>query len=391
MKTLAKVLALVLLLVLLAAVGVAWYFSNLIIDQAAIRGEEPAFSNEVTAISAERGIGTITYTISPDIANPATDFNTTSIVGLKFEDGAYLQLAQGASTDGRSVTRPFILLQGELPKVGAFGQFDWPSYPNAEALGATSRDVTYSAPGGPTPATIVEPAVRGNGIWVVVAHGRNGSIREGLRAVPLYAQRGLTTMLINYRDDKKEEGAAYEDGIGNFGQTEWEDLQAAVQYAVDAGAQEVILTGWSMGGAVVASYLERGSNTDVVIGTQLDSPAVSFSDIVIFGAEQMGIPVQPLAPVVWLAERITELRTGLDFDAVEYKDNAATWPVPAAVTAATADDLVPPDSIEEFAAAVPDGEFALFEGAAHTGEWNLDSAKYDQFIGRWLDQFATTQ
>jgi hypothetical protein len=61
------------------------------------------------------------------------------------------------------------------------------------------------------------------------------------------------------------------------------------------------------------------------------------------------------------------------------------------VTAATLDDLVPPDSIEQFAAALPDGEFALFEGASHTGEWNLDSAKYDQFIGDWLDQFADAQ
>jgi hypothetical protein len=391
MKTLVKVLGIVLLIVLLATAGAAWYFSNLIIDKAAVKGEEPAFNNEVTAISADRGIGTITYTISADVEDPVSSDDTRSIVGLKFQDGAYLQLAQGASVDGRSVTRPFILLQGELPQVGAVGQFDWPSYPNAEALGATSRDVTYSAPGGPTPATVVDPAIKGNDIWVVVAHGRGSSIRQGLRAVPLYAQRGMTTMLINYRDDKKEDGAPYEDGIGNFGQTEWEDLQAAVQYAIDAGAQKVILTGWSMGGSVVASYLERGSNTDVVIGTQLDSPAVSFPDMVVFGAEQMGIPVQPLAPVVWLAERISELRVNLDFDAVEYKDNAATWPVPAAVTAGTADDLVPPDSIEEFAAALPDGEFHLFEGASHTGEWNLDSAKYDQFIGDWLDQFADAQ
>lgn len=391
MKKVLAMLGVLLTIVLLAAVGAAWYFSNLIIDGATIKGRTIDYANQVTAIQPQGSTGTITYTVGEQIADPATDTNTLSIVGLKFADGSYLQLAQGAAVEGRSITRPYVLLAGQGPAVGAMGQYDWASYPNAEALGATSTEVTYQAPGGPTPAIIVDPVSDPNGIWVVVAHGRNASVREGLRAVPLYAQRGMTTMLINYRDDQQEDGVPQEDGIGNFGQTEWEDLQAAVQYATDAGAQQIILAGWSMGGAVVSSYLEQGSNTGSVIGTQLDSPAVSFSDVVVFGADQMGIPTDALAPVVWLAKKMTEFRVNVVFDDVEYKDNAATWPVPAAVTAASLDDLVPPESIEEFAAALPDGRFELFEGATHTGEWNFDSARYDQFIGDWLDQFAPAQ
>lgn len=312
--------------------------------------------------------------------------NTRSITGMAFPDGSYLQLQQDAVLNGRDVTRSYLVLEGEPPRVGVLGQYDWDSYPSATALGAEAEDVTYDAPGGPTPATVVQPAVASNGAWVVVAHGRNSSIREGLRAVPLYAERGMTTMLINYRDDLKEIGAPYEDGIGNFGYTEWEDLQAAVQYALDEGAEEIVLAGWSMGGALVASYLENGTNTDAVVATHLDSPAISFDDVTVFGAEQIGVPTDLLGPVIWLAQWFTEMRVDIDFEATEYKDNAATWPVPAAVTAAEMDDLVPPASIEEFAEALPDGAFLLFDGATHTGEWNLDSATYDDFIGEWLDQ-----
>lgn len=384
MRAVLKVFVVVLVIVLLAAVGAAWYFSGLIIDGATVKGATVDYGHEVTAI----GPGQITYTVDPDVADPATDTYTLSIAGMTFADGTYLQLQQGATTDGRSVTRPYLLLDGTVPAVGSMGQYDWDSYPDAAALGLTSRDVTYPAPGGATPAIVVDPTAPASGTWVVVVHGRNGSVREGLRATPLYAERGMTTMLINYRDDTKEQGVPYEDGIGNFGHTEWEDLQAAVQYATDAGAENVILVGWSMGGAIVASYLDQGSNTDAVIATQLDSPAVSYHDMTVYGAEQMGLPTGLLAPVVWVAEQFVQLRVNLDFDSIDYLDDATEWPVPAVVTAAEDDDRVPLASVEEFAAALPDGQFEVFDGATHTGEWNRDSAQYNQFVGAWLDQFA---
>lgn len=195
----------------------------------------------------------------------------------------------------------------------------------------------------------------------------------------------MTTMLINYRDDKWEPGVPEEDGIGTFGYTEWEDLQAAVEYATTSGAENVLLVGDSMGGAIIPSYVERGSNTDAVVGTILHSPAVSFDDIVSFGAEQMGIPAGPARPLIVAAEQMAQWRANIDFGAVEYKDNAATWPFPALVMASENDGLVPPASIEEFANALPEGTFVMFEDAAHTGEWNTDRQLYTEAVSAWLD------
>ncbi len=375
------VIAVLSVLVVLFA-GAAWYFSGLIIDGAKITGQNPDFTNEVTAIDDT----TISYTVNDsEIEDPATDVYTTAVTGLRFPNGSYLRLAQDATAQDRTVTRGYELLSGPQPAVGDSGQFDWNVYPDAEATGLTYQDVTYNSPLGATPAIVVEPSTDANGTWAIVVHGRSASVREGLRITPLLAERGITTMLINYRDDLHEPDVPFEDGIGNFGYTEWEDLQAAVEYAKANGAQDVLLVGYSMGGAIIPGYLERGNNTDIVTGTILHSPAVSFNDVVTYGAEQMGIPSGPARPLILAAQKLAEMRANIDFGAVEYTDNASTWPVPALVMAASEDDLVPPDSVEAFAQQLPDGEFVMFDGAAHTGEWNTDTALYNTTVEQWLD------
>lgn len=261
---------------------------------------------------------------------------------------------------------------------------DFSAYPDAESLGLTSRSITYDSPLGPTPAVLVEPSAEPSGTWAIVVHGRNGSVREGLRITPLLAADGMTTMLINYRDDAREPNVPAEDGMGNFGYTEWEDLQAAVDYAMKNGAQDVLLVGYSMGGAIIGGYMDNANNTDAVVGTIMHSPAVSFDRVVKFGAEQMGIPSGPATPLIWTAEKFAEMRADIDFSAVDYIDDAAQWPVPALVTATEKDDLVPPSSVEEFAQNLPDGEYVLFSNALHTGEWNSDPELYDRTVQAWL-------
>jgi uncharacterized protein len=393
-KFLAVVLG-ILAVLLLAAVGAAWYMSGLVLDGAGIKGDDALFENEVTAISADAdgSTGTLTYRVPDTIEDPARDANTVSRAGMRFEAGGYLQLDQGATVDGNQVTRPYVLIQGTAPQAGDSGKMDWPSFPDAKALGLDAEEVTYQSPAGVMPALVVDPAAGApaSDTWAVIVHGRNGSIREGLRITPRFAERGMTTLLINYRDDTKEPEVPYEDGLGNFGATEWPDAQAAVDYALAAGASDVILVGYSMGGAIVGAYMENGSNTAAVTHTVLVSPAMSFHDVTVFGAERLGIPTDAVAPVIWLAERFVEMRSQIDYDASEYTDNATTWPVPALVTAVSEDDLVPPDSIEEFAGNLPEGTFQLFEGAFHTGEWNKDTATFDELVTTWLDdQLADT-
>ena len=91
-------------------------------------------------------------------------------------------------------------------------------------------------------------------------------------------------MLITYRDD---EGApANPDGFHRHGLTEWKDLEAGAAYALAHGAEGLILVGYSMGGAIVTSFLYESSLREKVRGVILDSPMLDFSATVDHGAGQ---------------------------------------------------------------------------------------------------------
>ena len=57
---------------------------------------------------------------------------------------------------------------------------------------------------------------------------------------------------------------------------EWRDIEPAMQYALDHGAEELVLMGWSMGGATVLQALTRSLLADRVIGVALESPVVDW-------------------------------------------------------------------------------------------------------------------
>src|SRR5699024_1269193 len=88
----------------------------------------------------------------------------------------------------------------------------------------------------------------GKNIWAVMVHGRGGRRTECIKALPVAAALGIDSLLMSYRNDG--EAPAAPDGKYGLGITEWEDVEAGVRYALDHGAEEVVLFGWSMGGAI---------------------------------------------------------------------------------------------------------------------------------------------
>lgn len=83
-----------------------------------------------------------------------------------------------------------------------------------------------------------------------MVHGRTGTRVEGIKA-----QCGpctwLESLLVSYRNDGV--APAGPDGLYGLGVTEWEDIEVAVQYALDHGAEDVVLFGWSMGSGGAAN------------------------------------------------------------------------------------------------------------------------------------------
>ncbi|MDA2930472.1 lysophospholipase [Acidobacteria bacterium AH-259-O06] len=73
-------------------------------------------------------------------------------------------------------------------------------------------------------------------------------------------------------------------------QTEWKDLEEAVRYAIDQGAEELILFGYSMGGAIIINFLYESPLAERVRGLILDAPMLDFSANIDFRVRQRGLP-----------------------------------------------------------------------------------------------------
>lgn len=85
-----------------------------------------------------------------------------------------------------------------------------------------------------------------------------------------------------------------------LGWTEWRDVDAAVRWARDAGAADVLLVGYSMGGAIVGRYVRKPDDVPVR-GTILDAPVLDWDRTLGLAARDRGAPTF-LTPVTY--ERI---------------------------------------------------------------------------------------
>jgi len=80
-------------------------------------------------------------------------------------------------------------------------------------------------------------------------------------------------------------------GLLRYGLTEWKDLEAEVEYAIDQGSAGVVLMGLSMGGGVIAAFLERSDLASEVRALVLDAPMLDFSQTIDDNASRERLPV----------------------------------------------------------------------------------------------------
>ena len=147
------------------------------------------------------------------------------------------------------------------------------------------------------PAWVVEaehPTTR----WAILVHGRGARREEGLRAIKPLRESGINVLVPSYRNDAGAPSGP--DGRYNLGLSEWRDIEDAALYAVQQGARELVLMGWSMGGAIVLQTLDRSWLTGHVSHVVLDAPVIDWNDVLAHHAHQHGVP----APVGTLSRTL---------------------------------------------------------------------------------------
>ena len=211
---------------------------------------------------------------------------------------------------------------------------------------------------------------------------------EGIRAVPTARRLGMTSLLISYRNDGDAPDAA--DARYGLGTTEWEDVEAAIRYALDHGARDVVLFGWSMGGAVVLQTVDRSPLAPHVRGVVLTGPVIDWVDVLRHQARLNRIPEAVGLLGQWLlANRAGRFITGLaapvDLKALDWVTRADHVRVPTLILHSEDDEYVPVGPSQDLAERNPDlVRFVRFHQARHTREQNVDPRKWDTTVRGWL-------
>lgn len=163
--------------------------------------------------------------------------------------------------------------RGDL-RPGARGRVTGWWYTEPEQLGYDVRTVALPQPFGVGWGWVISPERPEPGRWAVHVHGRGALPHETLRGVGVFAEAGVTSLVIAYRNDM---GAP--SGLGGrygLGLAEQQDVDAAVGWTRTQGATRVTLVGWSMGGTAALLAAGEGRNSDLVDGMVLDSPALDW-------------------------------------------------------------------------------------------------------------------
>jgi pimeloyl-ACP methyl ester carboxylesterase len=252
-----------------------------------------------------------------------------------------------------------------------------------ETRGLAFRSLNIADELGPMPAWLIP----GSGqAWAIVVHGINDDREVGLRIAPALHRAGLSSLLISYRDDLDAPGSP--DGLHHQGQTEWLDVEAAARYALHHGAKQLVLIGYSMGGALISQFMERSQLADRVNALVLDAPALDWKAILEFNAEQMGLPGFFALPVEWAID----IRTDVDWKSLDALDHPEDFHLPVLLFHGTEDKVVPISISSDFAQELP--RWVIYyrvPRAGHTQSWNVDPKLYERRLKDFLAGALKTQ
>ncbi|WP_167196801.1 alpha/beta hydrolase family protein [Brevibacterium pigmentatum] len=290
----------------------------------------------------------------------------------------------------RTVSREILsVTRGDIRRAWR-GRWTGIVYPDPIAAGVNFDDIEIRSDAGSLPAWLLptdhpEP----QDTWAILIHGRASTRAEGLRAAPVLNTLGVPAIAMSYRNDAEvrvETTSRY--GLGD---TEWIDVDAAIDYAVSRGAKNVVLFGWSMGGAIALQAASRGRNRRFVTSLVLDGPVVDWVNVLDGQAKKNLLPT-PVAKLTlemitqpW-ARPITGLETPLDLDRMDWVTRAAELDVPVLLIHSDDDEFVPSGPSHALAGVRRDlVTMPSYSKAHHTKEWNIDPVRWEDDVANFLE------
>ena len=180
-----------------------------------------------------------------------------------------------------------------------------------------------------------------------------------------------------------------------LGQTEWLDVEKAIRFAVNHGADRILLFGWSMGATIALILTEQSEYRHLIAGLVLISPVIDWKNCITAGARRAKLP----APLIALTIRALESKRWsqligadepVDFRALNWTAQESGLDAPSLVIHSRGDETVPFADIEKSRRSHTD-LVVLYEApsAPHALEWNRSPRQIEEVIAGWIANLPT--
>ncbi|GHF72438.1 alpha/beta hydrolase [Streptomyces mashuensis] len=352
-----------------AAVAAGRYAGDAALKQ--VPGRPPPGEPRITVHDV--GTGTVSLTRTPATLQPGTH-------GLAGKDGLHVVVGPVVA----DVSHPHDLVVRRVERVThgtlAPGARVWltPEVHRGDprtALGLDHTDVEVPGEMGPLPAWFL-PGDRDT--WVIAVHGPGTTREHALVLMPFLHRMRLPVLAVAHRGDPAAPRPPH--GISHFGAREWRDVDAALAHALGHGARRAVLLGWSTGATMALLTALDSPHAGRVSGLVLDAPVLDWPAVVRVRAARR-LP----GPLIPLAVRAAEGRTGLTTGGLLAAADPARLRVPTLLVHGREDPLTPPGPVRQLADARP-GLVTLrsVRGAGHASSWNADPQGYEEALRRFL-------
>lgn len=325
--------------------------------------------------------------------------------GFYFSGGAgfaVLGEVTSYSPKDQTVTRQILkIMRGDISDIER-GRLSGVVAPHPRDAGYAFEDIELNLPVGPAPAWRIRPGASLTALpaqkaesspatrsstWAIMVHGMGATRAETLRALSATQALGLTSLHMSYRNDR--EAPASEDGRYGLGFTEWRDVEVAIDYALEHGADDVVLFGWSMGGSISLQAADKARNRQHVRALVLDGPALNWIELIQYHSQLNKMPLRigqlGVSMITHPALKVfTGLKDPIRLEEISWPHRASDIKVPTLIMHSVDDAYVPVGPSQELATKSDLVDFVPFEEASHTREWNVDPVKWERTVIDWL-------
>ena len=395
---------LLIILIFIILGGAGWFFSGVTYEV----GLNPEFENTAEVGVAEDRV------IIEDISEKTISLNVQEEMwGVMLEDGIYGVLGENGSAvvssilslEGDIITREILQINGELEigervssssllkiengKYSILGTSDYEGIDESgkytpKSVSDTDYEyIEYESDLGMFPAYLTSEGETG---VVIFVHGFRGAFERDFTAMlraPDFENLGYRSMIISYRNDAN--APKDPSGLYQYGVTEWIDLDNAIKYVEqNINPDRIVLWGTSGGGGPVTSWLQNNPDSDRVDGIIFEAPVISFWESV----EVNGKARYPFIPELFFPyiKLFTEVRYGVDFDTMDFRDALVKSEVPVLLFHGDDDEWVPVDMSDYIADnRRTNFTYIRMSNVGHVTSWNADPVRYIFEITKFLN------